>query len=171
MQSMIKLGPWSATPYPKKLQCNGRLPLGMAVKHRLHRLVQGGAVTAVTLMLIGLTPTNAQAQTIQGTASYRERIALPPEAAFEATLEDVSRADAPAEVIGRTRIEPTGQVPIRFEIAYDVTRIDPKHRYSVRARITRGDTLLFTTTRIYPVLTQGAGTKVELLLQRLTKSK
>jgi hypothetical protein len=30
----------------------------------------------------------------EGTAAYRERMALPPSAAFEATLEDVSRADA-----------------------------------------------------------------------------
>src|SRR5690606_5821880 len=35
--------------------------------------------------------------TIEGSATYRERIALPPDAQFEATLEDVSVADAPAE--------------------------------------------------------------------------
>src|SRR4029450_11560611 len=38
----------------------------------------------------------AMAQSIHGTATYRERIALPPSAAFEATLEDVSRAAPPA---------------------------------------------------------------------------
>lgn len=139
------------------------------MKNRLRRLVQGGAVTAVAIILAGLTPTSVQAQTVQGTATYRERLALPPKAAFEATLEDISRADAPAEVIGRVHIEPAGQVPIHFEISYDGSRIDPKHRYSVRARIVRDDTLLFTTTRIYPVLTQGAGTKVELLLQRVNQ--
>ena len=42
---------------------------------------------------------------LTGTATYRERIALPPGAVFEATLEDVSRADAPAEVLGRTQME------------------------------------------------------------------
>src|SRR3990172_1248087 len=47
-----------------------------------------------------LTPITAlAASAVTGTASYRERIALPPDAVFEATLEDVSRADAPAEVI------------------------------------------------------------------------
>ena len=30
---------------------------------------------------------------VQGTATYRERMALPPDAVFEATLEDVSKAD------------------------------------------------------------------------------
>jgi putative lipoprotein len=67
------------------------------------------------------------------------------------------------------RIEPAGQVPIRFEISYAAARIDPKHRYSVRARIARGDALLFTTTQAYLVLTQGAGTEVELLLQRANR--
>src|SRR4029434_1841710 len=38
---------------------------------------------------------------VKGTATYRERMALPPNAIFEATLEDVSKADAPAEVIGQ----------------------------------------------------------------------
>jgi len=34
---------------------------------------------------------------VRGTATYRERMALPPGAVLEATLEDVSRADAAAE--------------------------------------------------------------------------
>lgn len=44
--------------------------------------------------LVGLSPISF-AQTITGTATYRERIALPANAVFEATLEDVSRADVP----------------------------------------------------------------------------
>jgi putative lipoprotein len=36
----------------------------------------------------------ASAATLQGSAAYRERIALPPDAVFEAVLQDVSRADA-----------------------------------------------------------------------------
>jgi putative lipoprotein len=42
----------------------------------------------------------AAAASVRGSAFYRERIALPPGAVFEASLEDVSRADAPAEVLG-----------------------------------------------------------------------
>jgi putative lipoprotein len=40
---------------------------------------------------------------VRGTVTYRERLALPPDAVFEATLEDVSRAYVPAEVLGRAR--------------------------------------------------------------------
>src|SRR5215510_15339535 len=62
------------------------------------------------------------AEQVKGTARYRERITLPPGAVFEATLEDVSTADAKIEVIGRARIEQPGSPPIAFEIPYDSAR-------------------------------------------------
>jgi putative lipoprotein len=103
---------------------------------------------------------------VQGTATYRERLALPPNAVFEATLEDVSKADAAAEVIGLARIEGPGNPPIQFEIRYDPSRIQPSHRYVIRARILVGGQLFFTTDQHYPVLTAGQGNEVELLLRR-----
>jgi copper homeostasis protein (lipoprotein) len=107
---------------------------------------------------------------VGGQALYRERIALPPAAIFEAILEDVSRADAPAEVIGETRVAPAGQVPIRFRIAYDPARIDPARSYGVRARILVDGRVWFTTTEAYRVLTRGQGDQVELLLRRASQS-
>jgi uncharacterized lipoprotein YbaY len=74
---------------------------------------------------------------VKGTATYRERMAMPANAVFEATLEDVSKADAKAEIIGQARIEQPGNPPIRFEITYDPSRIVSSHRYVVRARILR----------------------------------
>jgi len=50
------------------------------------------ATTALAVVL-GLTADAAMAQSIQGSATYRERMALPPAAIFEATLEDVSASD------------------------------------------------------------------------------
>jgi uncharacterized lipoprotein YbaY len=107
---------------------------------------------------------------VSGQALYRERIALPPTAVFEAVLEDVSRADAPAEVLGEARVAPAGQVPIPFRIAYDPARIDPAHSYAVRARILVDGRLWFTTTDAYRVLTRGQGEQVELLLRRVSQS-
>jgi putative lipoprotein len=135
------------------------------------RLVRRAAAFVAVLGCVNLPPVRLSAQTITGTATYRQRIALPPDAAFEATLEDVSRADAPAAVIGRARIQPVGRTPIHFRINYDPARIDPVHRYSVRARITRNEVLLFTTTLNYPVLTQGAGTAVDLVLRRVEQTR
>ena len=107
---------------------------------------------------------------VKGTATYRERIAMPPDAVFEATLEDVSKADARAEVIGQARIERPGNPPIRFEITYDPARIISNHRYSVRARILVDGKLFFTTDQSYPVLTGGHGNEVALLLRRAGSS-
>lgn len=100
------------------------------------------------------------------TATYRERIAMPPEAWFEASLEDVSRADAAAEVVGQVRVDSPSNPPIRFQIPYNDTQLDPKHRYAVRGRIMLDGRLMFVTDRIYPVLTRGAGSTVELLLKK-----
>jgi putative lipoprotein len=104
---------------------------------------------------------------VKGTALYRERMALPPDAIFEATLEDVSKADGPAEVIGQVRLDGPGNPPIHFEIRYDTARIDPNHRYAVRGRIMVGGKLLFSTDQLYQVLTAGHANEVELLLRRV----
>jgi copper homeostasis protein (lipoprotein) len=104
------------------------------------------------------------AGTLEGTATYRERIALPPDAVFEAVLQDISRADAPAKMLGRATINPTGQPPLRFAIAYDDAAVQPGRRYVVRATVRHQGRLLFTTDRAYPVLGGGADAPLQLLL-------
>ena len=104
---------------------------------------------------------------LKGQASYRERMALPPNAVFEATPQDVSRADAPAEVIAKAAIEHPPNPSIPFDITYDPSRIDPKHSYTVRGRILVDGKLFFTTDQHYPVLTSGHGEEVSLLLKRV----
>jgi putative lipoprotein len=103
---------------------------------------------------------------ITGTATYRERMALPPGAVLEVTLEDISRANAPAVVIGRTRIESPGSPPFPFSIAFDPARVQVNHRYAVRARITLNDQLLFTTDTVQPVPGASDRTSVDLILHR-----
>ena len=92
-------------------------------------------------------PADAQ---IRGTATYRERIALPTDAVFDATLEEVSRVDAPAIVLGRARIRRPRTSPIRFEIPFDAERIEPARRYVVRAHIVVNGRPLLSTDRSYP---------------------
>jgi putative lipoprotein len=118
--------------------------------------------------IIVLTATAATAQSVQGTATYRERIALPSDAVFEATLEDVSRADAPAMIVATERIASPGNPPIAFTIAYDPDRIASDHRYAVRARIVLGGRVLFASDTAAPVITRGNPTAVSLLLRRVS---
>src|SRR5882724_8991965 len=122
----------------------------------------------LSFFLVQAAPGAAQ---LKGTATYRERIALTPDAVFEAMLEDVSKADAPAVVVGSVRIDKPGQVPIRFEIPFDPARIDQSRSYSMRARIMVGQQLIFTTDQAYPVLTRGHGNEVQLLLRMVAASK
>jgi uncharacterized lipoprotein NlpE involved in copper resistance len=55
-------------------------------------------------------------------------------------------------------------VPIAFALSVPRSAIDPRARYSLRATITVGDALRFTTTTHHAVLAAGAPDKVELLL-------
>lgn len=89
--------------------------------------------------------------TVHGTAFYRERMALPPDAVFEARLEDVSRADAPAEPVAITRKEPAGSPPFAFTISYDPARLAASHRYAIRARVLAGDDVLFSSDTSTPL--------------------
>ena len=125
-------------------------------------------VTPVILLLIAQ---HATAQTIQGTAAYRERMAMPAGAVFEATLEDVSRADAPASVIASTRLASPGNPPIKFSIAYDPAKIVANNRYVVRARITQDGKLLFASDTAAPVITRGSPMSVSIMLRRAAGSQ
>lgn len=107
---------------------------------------------------------------ITGTALYRERIALPPGAVLEVVLEDVSRMDVKAEELGRVHQESLGAPPYEFQILFDPAQIQENHSYSVRARITVGDRLLFTSDQAYPVLTRGSGREVEILLRQVSRA-
>jgi putative lipoprotein len=108
---------------------------------------------------------------ITGTVTYRNRVALPPTAVIEVTLQDISLADAPAKVISTQQIEAGGQqAPFAYELAYDPAQIDPRNTYSVSARITEGNELLFISDTAYLVLTRGAPlTDVDILVMALSQ--
>ncbi|MGV6805624.1 MAG: YbaY family lipoprotein [Ruegeria sp.] len=108
----------------------------------------------------------AFAGTVEGSATYRERIAVPPDATLFVELQDVSLADAPAVVLAAQRYALTG-VPARFELTYDDALIQDRHRYVVRASVHQGGKLLFTTDTAYPVLTEGAGNSVDLIMVQI----
>lgn len=107
---------------------------------------------------------------VTGTATYPERVALPPNAVLEVTLEDISRADAPATEIGRARVEKPGQLPFQFSIPYDRAQIKTERMYSVRARVLADGKLLFTSAEFYPVLSRGRGNTATITMQRASNA-
>lgn len=122
------------------------------------------AAFGAALALAGMA--GAEEAKVTGTAAYRERIALPPNARFEASIVDASRADAAAPVFAKIAIDSPIQPPIKFEIPYDAKAVNPAARYSLRATISVDGKLWFTTDRITPVINEGAAQKVDLLLRR-----
>ncbi len=103
---------------------------------------------------------------VTGTVTYRERIALPPTAVIKVQLADVSRADAPAVVLGEQVIPAAGnQVPFTFEITFDPARIVANHTYAVQARIEDDGKLRFISDQHYAVITGGAPITADILLK------
>lgn len=112
---------------------------------RIAELFIFGLVPLVVGVLAVPEISGAAERTIVGEVTYRERIALPPNAVLSVELADVSLADAPATVIGQRKIVPAGQVPIRFEIGFDSKAIRPGRTYALQARITVDGRLMFIT--------------------------
>ena len=132
--------------------------------HQIHTAIRPIAYavfgTWLSAMLIACSPST---DSLQGRASYLQRIALPEDAVFDVVLQDISRADAKAEVIAHSQLNPAGQTPFAFTLNYDTSAILPGRRYAVRATIKQQNKLLFTTDRVYPVL-DGDDAPLELLL-------
>lgn len=117
---------------------------------------------------LALMVSAVQAETVSGSALYRERMSPPPDARFVVVFEDVSRADAPAVEIGKVEYVPDGGPPYAFAIDYDPAVIDPSQTYVVRASLRDGQgRLLFTTDTFTPVLTRGAPDSVEIVMVRV----
>jgi putative lipoprotein len=106
---------------------------------------------------------DAEERTIQGEITYRERIALPPQASVTVELTDVSQPDAPATV-GKQEINAPGQVPIKFAISFDPAVIRSEATYALQARITVDNQLWFTNDERHEIDLHSPG-DVELVLK------
>lgn len=102
---------------------------------------------------------------VEGTVTYRERIALTPDAKLIIELRDVSLADAPAPLISSMTISDPGQVPIHFRLEYNKADIAPRSTYSVSATIFESDgRMAFTNDTAYEVITRGNPNRVDMRL-------
>ena len=124
----------------------------------------------VLFLLFIINKVLADEAVIAGKATYLERMALPTNALFEATLEDVSLMDAPSVTLGRAVVSPVGQLPIAFEILYNTEDLKKGHHYNVRARITVNGNLLFVTNTVNMVLNGKDDSKLQLLMKRIQRS-
>lgn len=131
---------------------------------RLWRVVIAFVVLAVTFHFEAAM---AASRTLSGTVTYRERIALPPSAVVEVELVEVSLADAPSITIAETSVNPSGQVPVPYELRFDDAVIKPGQTYSLQARVMVDGRLWFTTTSRHQVLAGGTD-DTNIMVQRVT---
>ncbi len=149
------------------VDANGLLHLRGAYGEPLLRLVQ---MAGQPLDKSGTTTSGtAEATRVTGTVSYRERIALAPGSTVIVTLEDTSKADVLATMLGESRITiERNQVPIPFVIEVETGRIEPRHRYTVRARVLDPQgALRWTSTQAYPVITGGNPSSVDVQVESI----
>lgn len=110
-------------------------------------------------------PDNSLMRVISGEVWYRERIVLPPGAEITVTLEDQSRADAPATVITDYTHVVDGQAPpYSFRLVFDPSAIDERVRYGLRARIEHDGKLMFTSTEHIDPFASGPGEPVRIMV-------
>ncbi len=126
------------------------------------RQVLGSAAVAA-LLPAGLAAAEA---TLQGSVSWRERMALPAGSTVEVKLLDVSRADAPADTIAATSVAAGPGSPVPYRLDYDPARIEPNRRYALQARIMAGDRLLFINTSHHPIFAGGPD-RTDIEVQRV----
>ena len=112
------------------------------------------------------TPDNSLMRVISGEVWYRERIALPPGAEVVVTLEDQSRADAPAAIITDFTHIVDGQGPYQFRLVYDPAAIDERMTYGLRARIEHDGALLFSSTEHIDPFAAEAGQPLRIMVTR-----
>lgn len=125
------------------------------------------AALSCALLLLA-TQGIADTMQLEATVSYRERIALPPDAVLELELLDTSRADAPSVRMSSQRFKLTA-VPRTVELPYDGALIDERLTYTVAAKILSRDRVMFRSTTATPVLTRGAPASVELILEMMPR--
>ena len=118
------------------------------------------------LVLTACQPFGADSEAVTGALTLRERIALPPQAVAVVSVVDISEAGERDALLGRTEIIGPSPPPIPFRVRYQPAAVDPERRYGVRAQIVVGQELWFASDQLYPVLTQGAPDRVEVMLDR-----
>ena len=125
----------------------------------------------IRFLLLGLVALTAGCSIVQmaqldGTVTYRERIALPPQTELRVALEDVTDDATVGRLVAEQVIHPNRQVPIPFSLSYDRRAIEAHHRYRLIAEIRdEGNQLLWRTKDAEdPFKTNGA---VELLVKRI----
>lgn len=94
-------------------------------------------------------------ESVSGTITTRERIAMPADAVLVVRLLDATRGDMAAYTMVEQRLV-ANPLPARFELRYRYGDINPSGTYYVQAQIEQGGRVLFINDQNYSVLTRNS---------------
>jgi|GEM_PF-2231300 len=109
----------------------------------------------------------AAPQSVTGTVSYLQRIALPPNATLVVKLLDVSKMDVAATVVAKKVYTNIGQVPVKFSLPYTLAQIAGSSTYAVDAEIRYGGKTRWRPKQQYRVITNGSPDIVEIIMTQV----
>ncbi len=116
--------------------------------------------TATPVPVATATPTPAPVAgsgVLTGTIAAAQAITLPANAQIVVKLLDVSRIDAPSQVVAEQTIDADSrQLPIAFTLNYDKTQIDATHYYMLLATISVNGELGWLNPQAVWALTYGS---------------
>jgi putative lipoprotein len=109
----------------------------------------------IGLIIFTASALAANADTLRGTATLERQVTLPDGLVLEATVSDVSRADAPSVLLADTTFRTSAQPSYDFTISYDPAMLQPRATYALRVTLSLDGRLVATTDTHYPVLRDG----------------
>lgn len=114
---------------------------------------------ALATLLFVLAPA-AQAQgtgAVAGTITYSQRVSLPANAIVTMQIAEITAAGRPGVVVAEQKFSTNGaQVPFRFSVPFDPARLNQNSSYTVQGNITVDGKVVFSTSSLYRVITQGS---------------
>ena len=123
-------------------------------------IIKANLIAAALLAMPGAA--RSATVTISGTVTYRERIALPPDAGLRVGLHMLDEAGRAGKLIAETTVSPVGQVPISFQIVQDAA--PDGDRIGLVCSLSFGGGIRFATPA--PVAVESNAGPVEIVLRR-----
>lgn len=114
-------------------------------------------------------PLPPQKMKLRGRVSKLDRRALLPDSRLEIQLRDVSRADAPSQlIVGQVIQLEGGQLPKSFELELAPDDLQPRRRYALSARVLEAGKLTYITGTSNPVAPDDSAKNFELRVVAVT---
>ena len=127
-----------------------------------------GALFVAGAQTASARPKGPDEAMVSGAVTYDEDVSLPPDAAVDVWIIDVTPGIVAAAIVAETTIEAgNARPPIPFKLRYDPGRVFPDHDYAIKAVIRSAGETLFEMPNDFRVITKGHPTRVEVWVKKV----